>query len=340
MSALRIVGCTGYFLVTFLCTSIGVLNVSLLTLLVGFGLNDLCYSALALAERRSKLLVAAELFRVSVAVPFLALHVLLGKLTSEYVLAYMCLGYLSSNLLLMINLRPPRGDRWDTAIFKRMVAYGFPLSCWFALALAQPLVGRSFLHYHHLERELGVYTAFQEVTTKASTLLFMPLTYALHGYVMALWAEKDYGRARDAIFRSYLYYSFLGLGIGTGAYLCYPLCERFFFGNPLIGSGRFLFVVLMGAAMFTQMGLLSHKGLEVGERTKLMLAAMAMSVLMNGGLCFLLMPLGGTLGVAGALLASSLVYCVLTHTFSHATLATAARDKKMVRIVCSVAPKP
>jgi len=293
--------------------------------------SGIYYGAVAQAELKATLVVWGDLARNLLPVACFILHWLLfGTLTRAFALFYFLLGFLAADALLYFCLRTPAQERgtFSPTILRKLFAFGLPMGVWFGLSSGQPLVGRLILEHCRLQSALGVFASFQDFFSKTGTVLFMPVTYALHGQVMALWAQQDRAGAIHVIRRAVLYQLALAALLLPGILVAEPLLHKILFGGKGVvepASGLFL-TVLTVAIILSNLGLVTHKGLELGENTRGMALLMGVALLLNAIVSLVLTPLCGTLGVAWGMLAGNAFYLVATALWSRHILHRAAKE--------------
>jgi O-antigen/teichoic acid export membrane protein len=314
-------GCGTYLIVPFLTSASGVERLLIAAMAALMALN-MVYTAVSQAKQRVSLIVWGDLARtVAPLVFFLVCLLVLGRLSRTVALGCFAAGILVANLILSTSIRDRSGRKgtYSPDILRRLAVFGLPMAIWACLSVTQILVGRFVLQLYGLREGLGVYTTFQDFLSKSATVLFMPVTYALHGQVMALWAEGQYGSARDAVRRCYMYQGVLGAAIALAVVGGQPILHRVLFGASVPGgqgAASHLVLIVTAAVILGNFSLVSHKGLEIGERTGTMAVLLALAVVINTVVSLALTPTMGPVGVAYGLLVANACYLAATYAFS------------------------
>jgi O-antigen/teichoic acid export membrane protein len=308
-----------------LLASVSLMERLLMAAMAGLMSLNLVYLAVSQAKQRVSLIVWGDLARTVAPVVFFLAFLLTGGLSRTATLACFAAGVVLANIVLSTSVRDRAGSNgsYSPEILRRLVAFGLPMAVWACLAVTQILAGRFVLQLYGLREGLGVFTVFQDFLTKSATILFMPVTYALHGQVMALWAEGHYDGARDAVRRCYAYQAALGVIVALTLLAGQPIVYRILFGAVVPGgqaAASQLVLLLTAGVILGNFGLVSHKGMEIGERTLLMAVLMAASVAANFITSVVLTPSMGAVGVAYGLVIGNGLYLFASHIGSQRCL--------------------
>jgi O-antigen/teichoic acid export membrane protein len=135
---------------------------------------------------------------------------------------------------------------------------------------------------------------------------------------MATW---NIGRHRKAIRLSRVWTFRLALivfvGIGVGVIGCVLLGERLL--GVAISNSPMLWFLAIGAGCW-QLSLMTHKGLEMTGRPRLMLLCLSVLVFVTVPANFFLIPILGPVAAAASFAFSSVSYCLITHYLSQKML--------------------
>ncbi|MDP6401065.1 MAG: oligosaccharide flippase family protein [Candidatus Marinimicrobia bacterium] len=207
-------------------------------------------------------------------------------------------------------------------LLTKWLRFGFPISVWFAAGLALPFLDRFFIDRYLSPLELGAYAGLQELLTRFFSLALFPLTMALHPRIMSLWNNAKHAQAISLLK--------VGLISQLGIFALVIIPALTFEGMLFMGiqfavpeiSARFrpLLIPLLITGFLWQVSFLTHKMLELKERTLLMVVFMAFSLGINviGNTIFL--PSFGVIATAYTAMLSALSYFTLTAGFSTYTL--------------------
>lgn len=316
--------------------------------LAGSTVWNITFAAVAQAELKPSLVVLSDLARSLVPILLVGAQMTLtGSATRTGTLAFFLTGMVLADAALWLNLRQQDASRSEVnllsrpamrsegrertfRILRRMFAFGLPMGIWFGLSTGQMLIGRIVLQRYHLNSDLGFFTGFQDFFSKTGTVLFMPITYALHGQVMALWADGEERKARQTIGRAALYQGGLALVMCFAVVFTQNSLMHFLFGgsvHALPANSAALVLVLTVGVVLSNLGLVSHKGMEIGERTAQMAICMGAALGINALLSLVLTPRWNALGVAWGLLAGNLFYLCATYLGSRQALRMGRRGE-------------
>jgi O-antigen/teichoic acid export membrane protein len=265
-----------------------------------------------------------------------------GSLSVEDVFASLALGYLVTDLVVAWRLgrereqpgpsavagqgsAPSRPDESADAggseadggsprsLLSSWLRYGLPYTAWFAVGGVQLLIGRYALLWFGTEVQLGIYSAWQDLASRGASLLFLPLTFALHARVMAAWNAGERDLAGRLLRRALLFVVAASLLAAAAGWLAVPLLERFLLGSDVAQPGYgWLLPALLAAEALSYLGLLVQKQLEARERTLRMALLMALATTTIGVLTLVLHPWLGVAGVVLALALGRLAYVAMT----------------------------
>jgi len=201
---------------------------------------------------------------------------------------------------------------------KKWFFYGGPLSIWFAAGLAFPFLDRFFINLYLPGETLGVYAGIQELLTRIFSITIFPLTLALHPRIMNLWNDS---KIREAI-------QTIRWGIGVMLGLAIVLCIVIWLFDtnifniltmaiPQINSQyKSLLLPLLSAGFLWQFSFLTHKMLELKEKTNIMVVFLLISLFINMVGNSMYIPHFGVQATANTAFVSALVYCILTGIYS------------------------
>tara|TARA_B100000949_G_scaffold207498_1_gene198753 strand:- start:87 stop:1319 length:1233 start_codon:yes stop_codon:yes gene_type:complete len=203
-------------------------------------------------------------------------------------------------------------------LVNKWLRFGVPISLWFAFGLALPYLDRLFIAHFLTLKDLGAYAGLQELLTRMFSFLTFPLIMALHPRIMNLWNQAKYRQVVNLLK--------IGLLTLLGVFVLIILLTQIFNEElfkllqwviPEI-SLKFkpLVMPLLIAGFFWQLSFLTHKMLELEEKTMLMAFFILLALLINiiGNILFI--PIIGVLATAYTAATSAIVYCLLTATFS------------------------
>ena len=201
---------------------------------------------------------------------------------------------------------------------KKWFFYGGPLSIWFAAGLAFPFLDRFFINLYLPGETLGVYAGIQELLTRIFSITIFPLTLALHPRIMNLWNDSKIREAIQTIRWG------IGVMLGLAIVLCIViwLFDTIIFNIltmaiPQINSQyKSLLLPLLSAGFLWQFSFLTHKMLELKEKTHIMVVFLLISLFINMVGNSMYIPRLGVQATANTAFVSALVYCILTGIYS------------------------
>lgn len=194
-------------------------------------------------------------------------------------------------------------------ILKRWLNFGLPVAIWLTLASFQQLIDRGLIALFFSSDLAGSYSAVYDLALKGFALIILPVSNAL--YPILVNNEDEVNIKKFSFYSSLVSILISGFAF-IFSLLVYDLMSAHF--ELAIGVLNFSFMVF-GICLF-QLGLIYQKGLELSEKTWVMLANFLYCILF-GFLFNLYFSYLGTFDYFGLSLAlSSLLYLILTYLSS------------------------
>ncbi|QGP92669.1 Polysaccharide biosynthesis protein [Neomoorella glycerini] len=201
----------------------------------------------------------------------------------------------------------------------RFIRYGSPMLFWFFAAQLLAIGDRYLLQFFRGSTEVGIYSANYNLISGISGLLSGPVTMAAFPIIMRLWANGDHDGLVRTLSKMTGFYLVLGIGMvgGTAAvgfdFVSIALGEQFRVGYTIL-------VPVLAGQVLWQASILGHKGLELAEKTYVMLRWAGLAASLNFILNLIFIPHNGYLAAAYTTLVSYGVYTVLILFSSRGTL--------------------
>ncbi len=214
-----------------------------------------------------------------------------------------------------IALRPVwRG--LDGALVRQLLVYGLPMSAWLFCFQLLSLGARLVIETARSPGELGPYASTFDLLNGSISLLMTPFLLAAHPMVMHLWAAgRDRGAIEDLLGRVTRYLLLLVVPV---CIILAALNEELL--GLVLGRGfrleGWVVQVVVAGAFVGGLANYAHKGLEIAERTGVMLAVVAATALLNLALNLVLIPRYGVPAAAVVTCGSYLLYAVAVYLFS------------------------
>ena len=199
-------------------------------------------------------------------------------------------------------------------IIKKWFFYGRALSIWFSIGLALSFLDRYYINYYLHPVELGYYASLQEILVRSFSLTLFPFTLALHPRIMDLWNKSKFQESIELIVKSFYLMLIIGFLILVAGWvfndLIFSLIQKAIPEFNL--KSKILILPLLFSGFLWQLSFLTHKMMELKEKTLLMTIAIIPSLIINiiGNNLFL--PTFGTIATAYTSLFSALAYFVIT----------------------------
>jgi O-antigen/teichoic acid export membrane protein len=294
-----------------------------LALLTAANAAYLGHQALAQADLQAGRVVRGDIARGLVLPLALVVAVVLGATSVATVSLAHALGLLAAVVMLARARHDlPAGGTTRLRELVPLARYGVPVGLWLVTTLANAQLGRVVLEACDMPEALAMYAALHEVVVKAGTLVLMPVVYATQSHVMAAWADGDRPAVRRALRRAFVLQLGAGLVLCVGFALGADRLAMLLFGTAPPGGTPLPIAAALGlGVVLANLGLLAHKGLELGKRTPVMLALAVAAVALGLALSVTLVPPLGALGAAIAYALAQAFYAAAAYVCSRRVLA-------------------
>ena len=196
---------------------------------------------------------------------------------------------------------------------KKWFKFGIPVSIWSTLGLLLPYLDRYYIRKFYDAETLGIYSSISELTLRAFSFIF-PLILSVHPRIINLWNDNQKTKAINILDKiiKLIFFS-----------LCILLIVLFFFKDtffivykialPMIKEDSIVVIVplIMNGALW-QLSFLTHKMIELDEKTYFMTFYIMIAIIINliGNNIFL--PKYGIIATAYTSFLSAGSYCLLT----------------------------
>lgn len=193
---------------------------------------------------------------------------------------------------------------------RTMWSYGWPVALWLFSQQSLVVSDRYFVQRFWGYSAAGVYASMYDVVVRSLSLIFAPITLAVHTVLMFYWNAGHRHPAKRILFEAMKYELFLFLPVAAVLFLCRGWVSRLVLGHGNSEAAPIVLSLAIGGFLW-QLALLAHKPLEILCQTKRMLggalAALAVNVVGN----LFLVPRFGYRAAAYLSVASPLVYLMM-----------------------------
>jgi O-antigen/teichoic acid export membrane protein len=200
---------------------------------------------------------------------------------------------------------------------KKFAYYGFPMVGWFLGNSLLNLCDRYIIGFFYSSREVGIYIANYSIVTSSIGLICSPLLTAAHPLFMNAANQsgvstKQFEKLITMFSKVLLLFTIPIVGFVT--VYRYEICDI------LLGKeykeGALIIPLALVSLVLWNLSMYGHKGYEVKEKTRWMLAFVIAAAAFNTALNFILVPMIGYLGAAIAAIGGTFSYCFLTFIYS------------------------
>ncbi len=178
-----------------------------------------------------------------------------------------------------------------------MATFGLPMIGWLLGMNVLNFIDQILIQALLGSRSVGIYASNYSLANKALPLIFAPIVQAAHPIVMNIWDGGNHERVRQTVTQLTRYYLLFGAPITTLVAL---------YGEPmssLVLSQQYevgyLVIPFVAVSVFIwNLAMFVHKGLEVTDKTHLMLAGVVFASVINVALNIVLIREYGYLGAS------------------------------------------
>lgn len=296
---------------------------------VGFSSAMLVYTVVIAqfqASLRSKTVLLYESIRsvASLAIPA-ALVLAFHSKDHRLLLLGMLLGYL---LPLSLRALSARGESstsrvsWSPVLPQRERAflnevwrYGWPVGLWLLCQQGLVVSDRYFIQKFAGYSAAGIYASMYDLIVRSFSLVFAPITLAIHPLVMHHWNRGEQADSLHVLRSGLRLQVYLFLPLGVLLFIASSRLTRLTLGQPNQEAASIVLPLALGGFLW-QLALLAHKPLEILCQTRRMLAGMLTALLINICGNYLLIPRFGFPAAAYLTVLSSLAYLLVLRIVS------------------------
>jgi len=213
--------------------------------------------------------------------------------------------------------------------------FGWPVALWMLCQQSMVVSDRYFVQRFSGFSEVGVYSSMYDVIVRSFSLLFMPITLAVHPLVMNHWNAGNHKHALHAIRSGVKYQVLMFIPIGICLAVLAPWVSRLVLGKANAGASGIVLPLAVGGFLW-QVCLLSHKPLEILCKTRRMLAGILVALAINVAGNRLFVPRYGYRASAFLTVASSAGYLLLVFVLTSTEVLRRATETEQAAVCPSV----
>ena len=255
---------------------------------------------------------------------FIALFLLLVMVMNQRLFIVLFVAMLAALVfteLLRLTLLPegrvgldPSRIYFEAGFTKKVFSFGFPITVWLFLSYFLNISDRFIIKEFTSYENVGTYGAIKDFIIKISTFSTVPILLAYHPMIVEKWNNNHKQEAMKLI-REGLLYCFL---IALVVFVFFMVFQDFFYTRILHLQVSHQFPVsaaLIASAFTWQAAMLVHKPLELLLKPRLMLAAIAVALAVNGLANLVFVPIYGYPASAVISLVSVVTYIIIIFAF-------------------------
>jgi O-antigen/teichoic acid export membrane protein len=207
-------------------------------------------------------------------------------------------------------LRHPVLDRQERGFLRNLWSYGWPVALWLFSQQCLVVSDRYFIQRFWGYSAAGVYASMYDVIVRSFSLLFAPITLAVHSVLMHHWNTGSRDLTRRILSQAIKLESLFFLPVLVALFFGANWTSRMVLGHAVPEAASIVVPLAIGGFLW-QLALLAHKPLEILCQTKRMLVGGLVALAINVGGNYLLVPRFGFRAAAYLSVASSLAYLLM-----------------------------
>lgn len=184
----------------------------------------------------------------------------------------------------------------DGKLLKQFAKFGFPLTMWMGISLLLSISDRYIIEWTLGTGALGAYAAVYDVVYKSTMLVLAPVLLASHPEIMLRWGRGNPGEALKLVRKTEIATLVIGCVAALGWLIAGRLALPYVLGEGATEAVPIAPLVAVGAVLWS-VAMVSHKPLELRDRTMLMCLLAGSALVLQTITNALLLPIFG-LGVA------------------------------------------
>lgn len=288
------------------------------------------------ASRLSRNYAVVTLIQSVVQITWVLCFVYLGRGGYPLAVLAIAVGYLSGGFYVFLNKTKTdiyiglayRSLDWELS--RNLLAYGLPMSVWLLCFQSLFLANRLIIGSLRSLEEVGIYASAYDLINGSLSLIMTPFLLAAHPIIMQLWAETRKCSAIEELVKSVFRY--LLLLFAPIFFLSLTVNEELFL---MLGRGfgveGWIVPVLVAGVFCGGLSMYVHKGLEIANRTQVMMGVAALTAFLNVMLNLLLVGQYGYQAAAVVTLISYVFYMVVVYRYSRQYLRLRIPWKSVLR---------
>jgi O-antigen/teichoic acid export membrane protein len=210
----------------------------------------------------------------------------------------------------IVILRRPQLSESECNLLASLWSYGWPVALWLFSQQSLVVSDRYFIQRFWGYSAAGVYASMYDVIVRSFSLIFSPLTLAVHSVLMHHWNTGSRNLTQRILSQAIKFESLLFLPVAAGLFFGASWASRLVLGRENPEAASIVLPLAIGGFLW-QVALLAHKPLEILCQTKRMLVGALAALAVNLAGNYFLLPRFGYRAAAYLSVASSLVYLMM-----------------------------
>jgi len=198
----------------------------------------------------------------------------------------------------------------ESALLGEMWRYGWPVGLWIFCQQGLVVSDRYFIQRFAGYSAAGIYSSMYDLIVRSFSLVFAPITLAVHPLIMRHWNLGETSRAIQVIRSGLRWQLYMFLPIAAILYVASSPLSHVALGQLSQEACSIVLPLALGGFLWSA-ALLAHKPLEILCRTNRMLAGIFIALVINVAGNWLLVPRYGYHAAAYVTIASASAHLLM-----------------------------
>lgn len=302
-----------------------------------FASLNVTFQAELRSDQSARYKIMSAVLRLSLALLFIffvrrdVVGILLGAALANLILILPMLRGLTILAHLKMTIRSI-----DRSFMRMFASYGLPMVGWMLCGQVLALSDRLLIGAFRGSTEVGIYSANYNLVMMGFGLISTPLLTASYPLIMTAWESSGTERIIRVISQFSKYYVLAILPVVVFIALFSREIVTILLGTEY-REGYQIIPYVLGGVVVWGLAMIGHKGLEIQERTRMLLLLVGVSALVNIALNLVVIPAYGYFGAAVTTLVSNSCYPVLVYLVTKPSIPWKLPWKSIARISIAAA---
>jgi O-antigen/teichoic acid export membrane protein len=210
----------------------------------------------------------------------------------------------------ILDLKRPFLAEPGLTFLRDLWSYGWPVALWLFCQQSLVVSDRYFVQRFWGYSAAGIYASMYDAIVRSFSLIFAPITLAVHTVLMHHWNTGNRDRTKRMLAEAIKYETLLFLPVAAALYVARAWISRLVLGHANVEAAPVVLPLAIGGFLW-QLALLAHKPLEILCQTKRILLGGFVALAANVAGNYFLTPRFGYRAAAYLSIMSGVVYLLM-----------------------------